>query len=140
MKTNIIISTNINTDIIIYIFIRCYISYMMKYISYSIYCLLHILYDIFVLSGCDASCKYRSPSICRLCRELSNTMVKCEFRLMGVEIWPFLFTRSCCNIPRRNIPRHHMRCRNMPCCNIPCHNIACCNIPCRNIPCQHSLP
>ena len=58
---------------------------MYKYICIYI-CHLFVKYDVFRQCQWDTSCRSR--------RELSNAIVKSDFRKAGVEIWPFPFRKG----------------------------------------------
>ena len=66
--------------IYIYIYICIYVY---KYMY--IYVIFFVKYDVFRQCQWDTSCRSR--------RELSNAIVKSDFRLTGVEIWPFPFRK-----------------------------------------------
>ena len=87
--------------------------------------------------------QFHGDTGCRARRELSNAILKSDYRLTGVEIWLFPFQRCrnipCRNIPCRDIPWRDEPCHNIPCSNIPCHDIPCCNISCRYIPCPNII-
>ena len=50
------------------------------------------IYHFFVKSDVFRQCQW-DPS-CRTRRELSNAIVKSDFRLTGVELWPFPFRNA----------------------------------------------
>ena len=56
-----------------------------------IYIYIHI-YDFFVKSDVFRQCQWDTS--CRTRRELSNAIVKSDFRLTGVELWPFPFRNA----------------------------------------------
>ena len=64
----------------IYAFYVCINTYVYIYIYI---CHLFVKYDVF------GQCKWGTS--CRSRRELSNAIVKSDFRKAGVEIWPFPF-------------------------------------------------
>ena len=49
-------------------------------------CRLFVKYDVFRQGQWDTSCRSR--------RDLSNAIVKRDFRKAGVEIWPFSFRKA----------------------------------------------
>ena len=62
-----------------------------KYIHIYIYTYIYI-YHFFVKSNIFRQCQWDTS--CRTRRELSNAIVKSDFRLTGAELWPFPFRNA----------------------------------------------
>ena len=76
-----------------YIYKCVYIRYEYIYICIYIFIYMHIYVYMCVSFLCKI-CVFRQcqwDTSCRTRRELSNAIVKRDFRLTGVELWPFPF-------------------------------------------------